>query len=428
MSGFLFRFRCESDMSYCGIDFGTSNSSVGVLLKGKPTLLNFDSKPTTPSAIFYCTESGENFFGQAAIKQYTSGYNGRLLRALKSVLGSSLIDEMTTVRNQRLAFRDIIRDYLLYLRGALDSTHETSTHSVVLGRPVHFVDDDEKKDRAAQNTLYEIVSDLGFKDVEFQFEPIAAALSYESVVKREEIALIVDIGGGTADFTLIKVSPDSRPSDQRMDDILATMGVHIGGTDFDRVLSLQAAMPLLGYGGKTRQTNRELPSSLYFDLATWHKIPTLYNNETLIRVDEMRLDAAEPEKIQRLREVIEYRQGHTLAADVEEAKIRLSDADNTALSLSMLSPPIATEILRKTMEQSIDHLVAQLIICIEQGVSDAQLSAGDIDTLFFTGGSSAIGVIRQRIQALFPQARVVQGDEFGSVGLGLAIDAHQKFG
>lgn len=414
-------------MSYCGIDFGTSNSSVGILAEGKPSLIRIENRNATPSAIFYCFDTGENYFGQSAVSQYTNGYNGRLLRALKSVLGSTLIDEKTTVRNQRMAFRDIIQDYLSFLKHTLEKATNTSAHSVVLGRPVHFVDGDEQKDRAAQNTLYEIATDLGFKHVEFQFEPIAAALSYESSVEREEIALIVDIGGGTADFSLIKVSPGNRASDQRRNDILATMGIHIGGTDIDRLLSMKSAMPLLGHRSKTRQKNRELPSSLYFDLATWYKIPTLYNNESLIRIAEMRLDAAEPEKVQRLHDIIKQRQGHALAAEVEEAKIRLTETNTTSLVLSMLNPQVDSTITLSSMEESIEDLVAQLTKCVEQGVVDAQLSAKDIDTLFFTGGSSSVGLVRRSIQQLFPQANVVQGDEFGSVGLGLAIDAGRKF-
>ena len=419
-------------MSHCGIDFGTSNSSIGVHTSGRADLIRFSGESaTTPSAVFYSVENSDVLYGRSAVSAYTSGRDGRLLRSLKSVLGSSLIDEKTRVGQQNLAFRDIIRDYLGYLKSTLDAGHAcasgASVDSVVIGRPVHFVDGDEAKDRAAQSALHGLARELGFRHIEFQFEPIAAALAYESTAAREGIALIVDIGGGTADFSIIQIQPPGKASNNRYNDILATMGIHIGGTDIDRKLSMVSAMPLLGYGSLTRQTHRELPSSIYFDLATWHKIQTLYSRETLRLIESMRLDAAEPARLDRLAAVVRGRHGHALAGEVEAAKIRLSTANSTMLELFMLDSGAEVSVTRLAMEQAIAVLVDQLDECIREGMRAAQLEPGDISVLFFTGGTSSIGVIRNRITQLFPGAEVIQGDEFGSVGIGLAIDAYRKF-
>src|SRR5260221_8666112 len=153
------------------------------------------------------------------------------MRSLKSVLGTSLIDETTKTGRERTSFRDVIAYYL----GAVKRRAEVATghqlRNVVHGRPVHFVDNNPVSDRKAEATLRDIASDIGFDEVTFQFEPIAAALDYERQINSEEIALIADIGGGTSDFSIVRLSPERHRHAERKDDILANDGVRIGGTD-----------------------------------------------------------------------------------------------------------------------------------------------------------------------------------------------------
>lgn len=411
-----------------GIDFGTSNSSVGLMSDGVPTLVSFGEDGTSvPSAIFYADEPQEVSFGKHAVAQYTENVEGRLLRSLKSVLGSSLMGEKTTIRNKRVPFSNIIQDFFGYLKTHLSARSDSSIDHVVVGRPVHFVDDDIKNDQLAEQQLREIAHNAGFKQVEFQFEPIAAALNYESLLTKEELVLIVDIGGGTADFTIIRLSPNRHSYTDRSADILATMGVHIGGTDFDRLLSLQSVMPLLGLGSAVKKTTRLLPQSLYFELATWHRIPLLYNSAILNTARQMQLDAVEKDKVQRLIDTIEGRYGHAVARAVEQSKIDLSEQTTSLFELLMFSEPLSTRIARSDFEASIDAAVGQLSICIAQGLSDAQIESGKITSVFYTGGSSSVPCLQSRIRDLFPAATQVQGDTFGSVGLGLTLDAARKF-
>lgn len=411
-----------------GIDFGTSNSSVGFMQQGVPCLVEFgDDGSSVPSAIFYSSESPETLYGKQAVGEYRAGVEGRLLRSLKSVLGSSLMTEKTTIRNRRVQFTDIIQDFFGYLNGALTQAVDAPVDSIVLGRPVHFVDDDEQRDREAEQQLRRIAENAGFQHVEFQYEPIAAALNYERSLTREQLALVVDIGGGTADFTLIRLSPDRHDKADRNADILATRGVHIGGTDFDRLLSLQAIMPLLGMGTGVKQSDRLLPGSLYFDLATWHRIPLLYNSATRQRIEQMMLDAEEPDKVQRLRDVVKHHLGHELAAEVEQVKIQLSGQDQASLSLAAASSQISATFQRHEFEAAIQSAVDNLIVCVDDCLHGAGVNAAAVTRIFYTGGSSSVPMLQKRIGALFPGANQVQGDRFGSVGLGLTIDADRKF-
>lgn len=415
-------------MNAGGIDFGTSNSSVGYMHDGAPRLLAFGSDGySVPSAIFYSSETPDTYFGKQAVAQYTEDMEGRLLRSLKSILGSSLMGEKTAIRNRRVPFSEIIQDFFGYLRRTLEEEQDAQLTQVVLGRPVHFVDDDTQMDRLAEQQLREIAENVGFKHVEFQFEPVAAALAYESELRDEQLALVVDIGGGTADFSLIRLSPERHAQSDRSSDILATVGVHIGGTDFDRLLSLQAMMPLLGMGSQVKGTSRALPQSTYFDLATWHRIPLLYNMATVQKIRQIQLDAQEPEKVQLLREVVEDRRGHALAREVEQAKISLSGKDSTACALEGLSSELQTVIDRQGFESAIASVVARLERCVEDALQDAQLQPSQITRVFYTGGTSAVPLVQQQFRTLFADATHVQGDAFGSVGLGLTIDAGRRF-
>eukprot|EP01034_Spumella_vulgaris_P026799 gene26799-33435_t len=234
----------------CGVDFGTSNSTVGWVRPGHPTMLALeDGKTTLPSVVFYNAEDEEVTFGRAALGEYLAGYEGRLMRSLKSLLGTSLIDGQTEVGGRALPFRMLLANFIGEVKKRAEQASGRQFNSAVFGRPVHFIDDSAANDQLAEDTLAEIARSVGFKDIAFQFEPIAAAFDYESQISREELVLIADIGGGTSDFSLVRLSPERAKKAERRDDILATGGVHIGGTDFDKYLSLSAVMPLLGYVG-----------------------------------------------------------------------------------------------------------------------------------------------------------------------------------
>ncbi|ASJ72630.1 Hsp70 family protein [Granulosicoccus antarcticus] len=415
-------------MNAGGIDFGTSNSSVGYLKSGEPTLLAFgEDGYSVPTAIFYSAESAEVYFGKQAVSQYTEEVEGRLLRSLKSILGSSLMGEKTAIRNRRVAFSDIIQDFFGFLRVTLASQGQADMNQVVLGRPVHFVDDNPEMDRLAERQLREIAEKSGFEHVEFQFEPVAAALTYESKLQDEQLALVVDIGGGTADFSIIRLSPERHRQADRTSDILSTVGIHIGGTDFDRLLSLHSLMPLLGMGTLVKGTTRQLPNSTYYDLATWHRIPLLYNNATEQKIRQIQLDAAEADKVRLLGEVVSRKLGHALARKVEQSKIKLSASGISECLLQGLSRDLQTVISRDEFETAIGSVVERLSHCVSTALLDSQIRPEAITRVFYTGGTSAVPLLRQQFGEMFPSAQHVQGDTFGSVGLGLTIDAARRF-
>ena len=412
-----------------GIDFGTSNSTVGFIENGKPRLVRLeDGQVTMPSAVFFNFEDNRTHFGRRAIADYTENVEGRLLRALKSVLGTSLIGEKTRIKAHSIAFSDIIGSFLLYLKETLESKVGQPVDNIVLGRPVHFVDDDAEADRRAQNELEKAAAKRGFKHIAFQFEPIAAALDYEQSVSREELALIIDIGGGTSDFSIVRVSPERAKSQDRKDDILASSGVHIGGTDFDRLLSIAHVMPELGYLTSTKDGKRNLPAGYFIDLATWQRINMLYTNKAMSDLRQIRYEASRPDLVERMIDIVRHRQGHALAATVERAKIALTGKDETAIEIALTGEKLSVPLTRAGLDAAIDSAVGRVTAVIARTLADAGLSAERITTLFLTGGSTAIPLMKQSVLGMFPSATVVEGDLFGSVGLGLALDAQRKYG
>ncbi|WP_374361379.1 Hsp70 family protein [Pseudoduganella danionis] len=412
----------------CGVDFGTSNSTVGWVQPGQPIMLGLeDGKVTLPSVVFFNADDEVVRYGRAALADYLAGYEGRLMRSMKSLLGTSLMEGQTEVAGRALPFRTLLAQFIGELKHRAEQAAGREFSSAVFGRPVHFIDDNPVHDQLAQDTLEQIARSVGYKDVAFQFEPIAAAFDYESQISREELVLIADIGGGTSDFSLLRLSPQRAAKVERRDDILANGGVHIGGTDFDKYLSLASAMPLLGYGSRLRN-NSEVPSSYYFNLATWHTINQAYTKKASLQLADLLRDAAEQDKLQRLQNLIDERAGHWLALQVEQGKITLSDAEQAVLELDRLAPPVALEITRAQFDAASEQLVSSVENTVQALLRDAGVAPDAVDTVFFTGGSSGVRLLRERIAALVPTARRVEGDLFGSIGAGLALDAARKFG
>ncbi|GJD59404.1 Hsp70 family protein [Methylobacterium dankookense] len=415
-------------MAACGLDFGTSNTTLGRVVGGRPELVPLEGRHlTVPSAIFFAP-GREPVIGRAAMEAYVEGVPGRLMRSLKSVLGTGLIEETTPLGRERLRFRDVIARYLAAVKARAESAAGTEFDTVVHGRPVHFVDGDPAGDRRAEDTLREIATSVGFRHVSFQYEPIAAALDYEQGVRQEEIALIADIGGGTSDFSIVRLSPERHARAERADDILANDGVRIGGTDFDRMLSLGTVMPLMGLGSPMRRGDLAVPNAYFHDLATWSSINRLYNPKTLREIEETRRDAARPELIDRLYGVVEGERGHGLALAVEGAKITASDTGAAEIDLAFVERGLSASVDRASLDAQTGTLASRIAERVGRCLAQAGLGPDRIDALFLTGGSTGLPHVRAGLTACLPRARVVEGDTFGSVGIGLTVEAARRVG
>jgi hypothetical chaperone protein len=405
-----------------GIDFGTSNSAMAwAKPEGGACLIALEGEALAmPTTVFYNTEDDRTHFGRDALKHYLEGTEGRLMRSLKSLLGSPLLLETTQIGSQQISFQDIIATFLATLRERATQSLGTAPRRVVMGRPVHFVDDDPARDAQAQDSLQQAAESVGFHEVSFQLEPIAAALDYEQRLTKESTVLVVDLGGGTSDFTVVRLGPDRIKHSDRQHDILATTGVHIGGTDYDRQLNLARVMPLLGYK-HIGPEQREVPSRVFFDLATWHLIHWQYQPKAISHAQTLRTNYNTASLHARLMRVLTERHGHLLAHEVEQAKIRCSmTSADTVIDLSMMERGLHTSLGQADMQVHLHDLLARTVACARECVRQAGLSDASLDAIYLTGGSSALSTFQQALHADFAGVKQVNGDLFGGVALGLS--------
>ena len=240
--------------------------------------------------------------------------------------------------------------------------------------------------------------------------------------------LVADIGGGTSDFSVIRVGPGRAALPDRTGDILANAGVRIGGTDFDTLLNLDAVMPLLGLGTRLIEKDLPMPRATYFELATWATINFAYTYRTEREVRELLADACEPNKVLRLLKTLRQRLGHRIAFAVEDTKIALSAAALARIPLPFLEQGLSAEASRAGFESVVREKTARLTALAERCIADAGLRADDIHTIFLTGGSGRVPAVRAAIIAAAPDAALRTGDDFLSVALGLTREAARRFG
>jgi hypothetical chaperone protein len=297
---------------------------------------------------------------------------------------------------------------------------------------VFFVDDEPARDAQAQAALEAAARQVGFSEVQFQYEPIAAALDHESHIAREQLVLVADIGGGTSDFSLVRVGPSRRGRVERRDDILGNHGVHLAGTDFDRHVELAAIMPLLGYRtlrpARPGESPREVPSAVYFDLATWHLINTVYAPARLTELRGMRTWYAEPRHHARLLTTVEQRLGHALAAAAEQAKIDVAMHGQASIDLDALEHDLKASLQEADAATAIEADLERIVLAASETARQAGVAPEAVDALYFTGGSTGLAPLVDRIAARFPAAERVRGDRFASVAQGLGVHARVVFG
>lgn len=415
--------------TFCGIDFGTSDSSVAVVGADKSPLLVpvENGKPTIPSTVFYAEDDPAPLFGSAAIKAYVDGEPGRFMRSLKRVLGTDLMSVGTTINGKPVKFENILAKFIKELKEKAEVVSEENIESVVMGRPVHFRDKDTKGDRQAEKELEEICRRVGFKNIVFQYEPIAAAYAHEIAVPGEKLACVVDIGGGTSDFTVIRIGAALCRKADRSNDILASSGVRIGGNDFDQNLCIGAFMPALGMKTTYGNKNLPVPSSQYFELAEWSKVNSAYSYQNRRIVSQVLAEARQPELYVRLLELIEKEKGHELLRLVESAKIELTTRESCIRILDFLSGRPAINVDVKSFNRAIEKNVAKTAAAVDECLKQAAVKPSDIELVVLTGGSAEIPYVQKQLCGIFKNAEISGQNKLSSVGLGLAYDSLRRF-
>ena len=405
-------------MPKLAIDFGTSNTAAAVMAGERPFVIPLeDGEPTLPTAIFLDFNARRTLVGHAAVRALTSGREGRFMRALKSVLGTTLMREKRQFLNERLTLIEIVGRFLARVKSEAEAQCGLTFSQALSGRPVRFHPDPARDARALQD-LTECYAAAGFEGVAFLPEPEAAALAAGG---GDGLGLIVDIGGGTSDFTVFRRSGAQT-------DILASHGIRLGGTDFDRMLSLSHVMPLLGKGTMLKAelgpAQHEAPVSIFHDLATWATIPFLYTGQTRRDVARMLKLAVEPDRFKRLRDVLELELGHDMAFAVERGKIAAGGPEGRGrIVLTEVEPGLSVPVEGQELNRLLGPSAGDIRAAAKATLELAGTAPGEIERIVYVGGSSLLGSVSDAVQELLPKAEPLRGAAFTGIVDGLAIAA-----
>ncbi|SIN80392.1 Hsp70 family protein [Vannielia litorea] len=406
-------------MDRLAIDFGTSNSAAAVFAGGAVRRLPIEAgAETLPTAVFFPEGGGAMRIGAAAGAALIGGEEGRYMRALKSVLGLPLFHEKRLIEGRRRTLAEVVTAFLVQLRERSEGFTGMRFARALSGRPVHFHGDAEK-DAQAEADLRGCYLAAGFEEVTFLPEPEAAAVACQGMGRSEGMGLIVDIGGGTSDFTLFRSGAEV--------EILASHGLRLGGTDFDRVVSLAEVMPLLGLGGELRREFGPgllpVPAAIFVDLATWQKIPFLYAPDVRREVAGMVKLAVEPARLGRLARVLEDELGHALAFAVEKGKIAANDAGLGRIGMGMVEPGLAAELTAARMDAVLGEARAALGAAARELLARAGVAPEAVGRVILVGGSSLMGFVEAEMRTVCGGAEVLRSEAFTAVVDGLAMAA-----
>ncbi|GGA98935.1 Hsp70 family protein [Allosediminivita pacifica] len=404
-------------MARLGVDFGTSNTGAGVLAGGRPYAIPLETgEQTLPSAVFVDFAERRYLYGTAAARAMMEGAEGRFMRALKSILGTPLAREKRRILNEQLTLIEVIARFLAEIKTRSEAHTGLRFDRALSGRPVHFHSPSPERDAQAATDLAEAYVVAGFDAVDFLPEPEAAALAVDGTGRM----LIVDIGGGTSDFTLCD-RKDGRTQ------VLASGGIRLGGTDFDKALSLNHAMPLLGYeamigaelGGKTHPA----PRALFQDLASWEKIPFVYDAGLQREVERWIRLAREPRLFERLAEVLESHLGHDVAYAVEAGKIAANGKGTAEIALHVVEKGLSATLPAHALTVALQGYADEIATGALETVKQAGCTPAEVDQIVYVGGSSLLSAVRSAMGRSFPDATPVDAEVFTAVVHGLAIAA-----
>ncbi len=424
---------------YAGIDFGTSNCTAGYLQQDEPTLWPLEDESNYLSSALYIEkppvdDEDENkaislnqllreqhpvYLGQAAHQKYSQDpLGGVFIRSPKSMLGSRLTAAQTQVYEKVCA---------LMLQHIRQKAGGETLEYAVLGRPIHFQGiDGAKGDDRAEAILRAAAASVGFKEIQFAYEPVAAAIEYERTLSREQKVLVVDIGGGTSDISLVRLGPQLRQNISRTADLLGHSGRRIGGVDMDIKFAIYGLMPALGRG-TLALSGRPLPSALFSDAVNIIDIQAqenFYQTATEKTIAALIGDAQQPALVQRLMTMYRHHLSYYLVQQAEQAKIDLASVNTQQVSLARLEPDLAIDLSADALSQAIYVELNG----IRKLVQDCLQNAGSVpDQIFLTGGASAAAGVVGVLQQVLPDTPIMRGDRFGSVGKGLCSIAKQLY-
>lgn len=408
-----------------GIDFGTTNSTLAILdiqtndiikIFTTPSLLFFPDNQISKAPILY-------YVGEEAIDRYVeSRMKGRFMKSIKRVLpNKSFID--TKILNRSYKAEDLVALVLLFLKKQADEFLGENIRTAIIGRPVVF-DEKPEKDKLAQERLSKAAVIAGFETFYFQMEPIGAAFTYERQIKKEELVLVADFGGGTSDFSIMKLNPNSINIPDRSGDMVAKGGIYIGGDSFDSDIMWHRGTPHFGRGVKEKWEEGkwlDLPLSYFTNICSWEKMNFLDSYKWRDNISKSYAFSDRDYRVKNLLTLIEKNLGYVFFKQIEKAKFGLTENDISELVFNEFDIKINELITIEDFEcEIINKNVSKIDSYLQEFLKSQNIQISDIDTVFMTGGTSLVRPLRNIFVRLFGQDKIKSGDNFNSVAKGIA--------
>ncbi|MDP2313601.1 MAG: Hsp70 family protein [Pseudomonadota bacterium] len=413
----------------CAIDFGTSNTTVALCQHGEVRQLAIDPASPEPErmpTLLYFPPEGPAVYGAGAVDAWLAEERqGRLIQSIKRYLPSSGF-EGTLVGGTVMGIEALIGGFLAACKHQVDLAAGENVTRVILGRPAQFGTTPDR-DKLAQDRLWTAARRAGFRDIGFQVEPVAAARSFERSLDRDVLCLVGDLGGGTSDFTVIKLGP-GRIGTDRSGDVLGVAGVDIAGNDFDARIVYKKVAPYLGLFAKYKLEDRwvEVPTTLHHAVTRWHSLCHAKTDKNLRLLERMLRFGDDKPALARLQEMVVDDHGFHLFRAVEATKVALSDQLDTTLSFHAGSIALDAPMSRDELDAALALDIRELEKVLDGLLGRLELRPDDIDVVFLTGGTSRTLRVQRMFEERFP-SRVVSRDVFTSIGYGLGIEAAERY-
>lgn len=451
---------------HVGFDYGTSNCAMAVMEQGTPRLLTLGDAPYLPSTLHaphrdaiagllveqlppsrrnrYLTLRGPQIqraqalrrtlreeglpdqlsMGEAALQAYLEEPDeGYYIKSPKSFLGASGLNSA-----QIALFEDIVLAMMLQVKTRAEALLGQPVTRAVIGRPVNFQGlSGEESNRQALAILSEAASLAGFDEVAFLFEPVAAGFEFEARLDADSTVLVVDIGGGTTDCSMLRMGPSYRQQLDRSAQMLGHSGQRIGGNDFDIRLTVEGIMPLLGMH-ELLKTGKPLPHPLFWDAAAINDVAAqsrFYGLTTGRQLQDMLLDCQPGSLLPRLIRLREHKLSHQVVWRAERGKIALSSEAQSQQPLDELDAGLHAMLTRNQLTLAAEPLLEKIGELMDEAIRQAGTRP---DTIFVTGGSAKSPLLAEFIRQRLPGIQVAGGDDLGSVAAGLARHAERLFG
>lgn len=414
-----------------GIDFGTTNSALSVYRNGTVEVIAVDGNDHTGAlmrSVLYFSEDNEVYAGQEAIRQYVGdGATGRFMQSIKTFLPNTSFDS-TEVFGKRYGIDDLVAIILRKIKSRGEAHVGCPVESVVLGRPVVF-STDAAKDAVAEQRLEKAARKAGFKNIWFQYEPVAAALAFEDTLQagEERTVFIGDFGGGTSDFSVIRVKGGAFGRSDRRSDVLSLGGVYVAGDKFDSQIMWDKLAQHFGRHARYKTLGKDdwvsVPKSIVYTLCQWHRIPLLRARKTREHIRVIKGTTDDRQAIEHLENIIDDNYGFFLFQAIEQAKCELSEREHALIRFMERDLNISEGIGKEEFESINAENFQQIATCIDEVVARSGLQPWQMDTVFLTGGTSRIPRIQTLFAERFGREKLENRDAFTSVvhGLGASV-------